>query len=497
MKHKSTFSIGPAILVTAAFIGPGTVWTASSAGNSYGFLLLWSVAFSVFATIVLQEMAARLGIVSGEGLSQALKSSFAHPLVRMLVLGLVLTAILIGNAAYQTGNLLGAASGVMALSATNPVETETESNVLLELGQQKLEPTGKSSDSALVQNLVVGLIGAIALVIIWIGRFGVLQMVLTLLVAFMSLLFVIAAIKSGPDWSRVAAGFVPRIPEGAEWLVVGLIGTTVVPYNLFLHASAAARRWHPSNHVDVGDPSQCRRAIISSRWDTVVSVLIGGIVTCAILVTSAVAFHSADGTAREGLSNAKEVAIQLEPVLGSSAKTMFSIGLFAAGLTSAITAPIAAGYAAAGCFGWNGKLSDWRLKATATFVVLVGTGFAIRFGASPKETIILAQVANGLLLPIIAVFLLVMVNRKQLLNQYVNRRWSNAAAVVVILIVSVIGIRNLYQGWEKFQTLREPVVKQINRSGPQDVEPVVSALRQLSSRGPLNLSPAAKFKITS
>lgn len=451
------FSIGPAILVTAAFIGPGTVMTASSAGNSFGFLLLWSVAFSVFATIVLQEMAARLGIVTGTGLSQALNSSISQKLIRGLVLGLVLVAILIGNAAYQTGNILGAATGVLVLNSDS-VEPESDSQIGIAAGAAATN----AGSQRVPQNIAVMLIGTAALLVIWIGRFDVLQMVLTLLVASMSLLFVIAAFRSHPDWSQVAFGFVPRIPQGAEWIVVGLIGTTVVPYNLFLHASAAAQRWHPTpgetrSPTADGRPMDCRNAIASSRLDTVLSVLIGGVVTCAILITSSVAFHSVDGAQQNQLSTVQDVATQLEPALGAWAKTMFAIGLFAAGLTSAITAPIAAGYAASGCFGWSGKLSDWRLKTTASLVVLAGIVFAILFGASPKQTIILAQVANGLLLPIIAVCLLIIVNRTGLMKQYRNRLGANLLGVFVIIVVTIVGVRNLYLGWEKFQKLLQPV----------------------------------------
>jgi manganese transport protein len=91
MKKHRLF--GPAILVTAAFIGPGTVVTASRAGSDFGFLLLWAIGFSVLATIVLQEMAARVGIVTGQGLSHVIKAAIDHPIFRITVLGLILIAL--------------------------------------------------------------------------------------------------------------------------------------------------------------------------------------------------------------------------------------------------------------------------------------------------------------------------------------------------------------------------------------------------------------------
>ena len=451
MSGSKSFGLGPAVLVTAAFIGPGTVMAASSAGAEYGYVLLWAIAFSVFATIVLQEMAARLGIASGGGLSQAIKTSIKNRLLRFLTLALVLLAIFVGNSAYQTGNILGAAAGVLSMGSEDSESSEV-ADVAANLSARQSTPAEASDENARNQDIIVFLIGLTALVVIWIGRFDVLQTVLTFLVGLMSVLFIIAAIQSGPDWNRVALGFVPRVPSGSDWIVIGLIGTTVVPYNLFLHASAAAQRWG-------GDQTALHptaKAIRSSRLDTIVSVLIGGLITSSILITACAAFH---GDTSTDLKSVKDVALQLEPALGAWSKSLFALGLLAAGLTSAITAPIAAGYAAAGCFGWPGRLSDWRLKVTASLVVICGIYCAVKFGSSPKETIILAQVANGLLLPIIAVGLLLMANNSALMKGFCNRRVSNVFAVVVILIVALIAINQFRKITKSFSsTMAPPVV---------------------------------------
>ena len=103
---------GPGFLVTAAFIGPGSIATASVAGANFGFVLLWALLFSLIATIVLQEMAARLGLVSGSGLSQALRSTFSSPIISRCAVVLVVSAIGVGNAAYEAGNISGAALGL-------------------------------------------------------------------------------------------------------------------------------------------------------------------------------------------------------------------------------------------------------------------------------------------------------------------------------------------------------------------------------------------------
>ena len=109
-------SLGPGLLVAAAFIGPGTVTTATVAGARFGYALLWAVAFSVVATIVLQEMSARLGLVTREGLGEALRTTMTHPVARILSIALVVSAIALGNAAFQMGNITGAAIVLEALS---------------------------------------------------------------------------------------------------------------------------------------------------------------------------------------------------------------------------------------------------------------------------------------------------------------------------------------------------------------------------------------------
>ena len=171
-------------------------------------------------------------------------------------MALVLGAILFGNAAYQTGNILGSAKGL---------------DLICNLGVSVLAYS----------------VAAVALIIIWIGRIEVLQWLLMGLVGIMGLVFVFSAIQAAPDWNAVLAGLQPRIPDGGEWAIVGLIGTTVVPYNLFLHASAAAQRYHEYSDVD--------SAIRHSRWDTIIAIGIGGVVTAALTILSAVTFGGQAG----------------------------------------------------------------------------------------------------------------------------------------------------------------------------------------------------------
>lgn len=448
------------MLVTAAFIGPGTVLVASRAGAMYGFSLLWAVAFSVFAAIVLQEMAARLGIVSGSGLAEAIKRSCSYTSLRWGLLGLVLIGILIGNAAFQTGNLLGAATGAAVLAQAKPSHEQPRQPIigLANEAAEKLSAQGPArldirstnfSRQELSPYLIV--LSFIAWLLLMIGRFDWLQKVLTLLVVLMSGLFVLAALISAPRFSAIVGGLVPQFPVGSGLTIIALIGTTVVPYNLFLHASAAASRWPVES---VKKTSDKERAVKNSRTDTWIAVLIGGAVTASILITAAMAFHVEGGGTSEKtvLPSVEVVAQQLQPALGAWAKTFFAIGLCAAGLTSAITAPLAAAYATAGCFGWPSRLSDWRLKSVATLVMGTGLGCAIYFGGSPQQAVLIAQAANGLLLPIIAVLLLVLMNRVDVMFRFHNTLWQNGLGVMVIGVVTLLAAQQLISVFEKILT---------------------------------------------
>ena len=387
--------------MTAAFIGPGTITTASRAGAEFGSALAWAILFSVMAAIVLQEMAGRVGLVTRGGLGEAIRASLTHPLARALATGSVVVAIALGNAAYQTGNLTGAAIGLGALTGLP------------------------------VQAMVV-LIGAGAGVVLAIGRYELIERVLVLLVIVMSFVFAATAVVLGPDLGELARGLlIPNVPRASLVTVIALIGTTVVPYNLFLHASAVREKWSAEVPVDV--------AIRESRRDTILAVSLGGGVTLSVMIT-------AGATAQAGtFTTVAAMGQQLEPVLGRWASGFFAAGLAAAGVTSAVTAPLAAAYATAGAMGWPMTLRSRRFRAVWAAVLLVGMVCAIWFGGSPIQAIILAQAANGLILPFVVVFLLIVVNRKTTMKRATNGRTANALGVLVVLVAAGLGAWKLWR----------------------------------------------------
>jgi manganese transport protein len=377
-------------VIAAAFIGPGTVTTAASAGAQFGYALLWALAFSTLATLVLQEASARVTIVSGRNLGEAIREQFQGRPVGVLVLGMVLGAIVLGNAAYEAGNILGAVSG-LSLWARVPAP-------LLTLA-----------------------IGATAAAVLWLGTPRRVAQLLSVTVAFMGTAFLITAFLLRPPLEELLGGsLVPSLPPASGLLVLGLVGTTVVPYNLFLGSGIAA--------------GQSLREL---RFGLGVAVLLGGLISMGILVV---------GAAVEGPFSFEALAATLAQRFGGAGGALFAWGLFAAGLSSAITAPLAAAITARSLFhGGAGRweVDSWRYRGVWLGVLLVGVAFGLA-GVRPIPAIILAQALNGVLLPFAAVFLLLVVNDRVLMGERgLNGPVSNTAMALVVLVTLVLGVTNV------------------------------------------------------
>lgn len=400
--------LGPGILVSAAFIGPGTVTVCTLAGVEFGFSLLWALLLSVVACIILQEMAARVGIVTQKGLSEVIREEIKNPFFRSLSVLLIFSAIVIGNAAYEAGNISGAVLGV---SAVIPPQ-------ILEVGQISL-------------NLWSVLIGVVAFSLLSIGNYKVLERVFIGLVAVMSISFLVTAVMTQPNFTTLLKGlFVPSNGEAGILTVMALLGTTVVPYNLFLHASLVSEKWND------------RSFLKTSQKELIWSISLGGIVSIAIVVTAA-----ASGVT--DVTTAADLAVGLEPLFGRFSTWFIALGLFAAGISSAITAPLAAAYVVSGCMGWKKSLTSVKFKVVWATVLLLGMIFS-SLGFKPVEIIRFAQVANGLLLPVVAIFLLWIVNRPAIMGSSKNSSLLNILGLLIIGTTILLGARSIVTVLQNF-----------------------------------------------
>jgi manganese transport protein len=368
--------------IAAAFVGPGTVTTAAASGARFGLTLLWALLFSFLACWVLQEASARLSIQSGLSLGRALRERFSGP-SRWLIHGLVLGAIVIGTAAFEVGNILGAVAGLELVLRIDRVW------------------------------LALGVIVSSGL-LLWMGTLQSLSRLLSVLVAFMGLAFFWTAWRVHPPDAAWLRGMLwPSMPDGAESLVVGLIGTTVVPYNLFLGSRLARGQ-----------------DLRLSRLGLAVSIAVGVAISMAILVT---------GSAISGPFSYEALAERLTAGLGPGGRTLFALGLFAAGFSSALTAPTAAAITARGILSpdtWSERGLPYR--AVLFGVWGVGALFGL-LGVRPIPAILAAQALNGALLPLVAFFLWVAVNDTKLMGPARNGRLANTLTALVTATATLLG----------------------------------------------------------
>jgi len=396
---------GPGMMVSAAFIGPGTVTACTLAGANFGFALIWALAFATVTTIILQSIAVRVALVSRMGLAEAMMQTVASPPLRWLAALLLIAALALGNAAYEAGNISGALLGLEALN----------SNL---------------SDN---RTLTIAAIAVLAGALILFSKPRWVERILIAMVLFMCASFLLTFFLTKPDIGAILGGFVPTIPEGGLLTAIALIGTTIVPYNLFLHAASVRERW--TKETDLAE----------AQTDSAVSIGIGGLVSITILATAAASLF---GSGKE-ISSAVDMAEQLNPLFGSFASATLGAGLFAAGLTSAITAPLATGYIVQEIFGKTEKdASRAPFRIGALLVILSGT-FGALLNYKPVEIIFVAQIANGLLLPIIAFFLIKLANDSALLGRHVNGWKGNIAGAIILAVTSMLGIRLIARamGW--------------------------------------------------
>ena len=381
-------------IISAAFIGPGTITTASKAGAEFGFSLLWALVFSTFACIILQEASARIAISSGKNLGEAISIRFKSRSKRLVILLLIISAIIIGSAAYETGNLVGAVAGLTLIVNVKPY-------------------------------WLVLIIGLMAAIVLSLPSLRIIARLMGYLVVIMGTAFLITAFMIKPDTGEIVKGAIlPNIPDGsgAGLLILGLIGTTVVPYNLFLGSGIADKN----------------QRINEMRLGLGIAIMLGGVISGAVLVV---------GTAVQGDYSYQSLAAALTDGIGEWAIYLFGFGMFAAGFSSAVTAPLASAITAKSLFG-AAKKAKWDIgslnfRLVWVFVLLTGILFGV-VNIRPIPVIIFAQAMNGFVLPFISVFIVIVVNDPELMgNLNINRWISNIMMGFVVWVTMVLGGMNI------------------------------------------------------
>ncbi len=382
-------------VISAAFIGPGTVTTAVTAGSLYQLDLLWTIVFATVACILLQEVSARITIASGLSLGQAVVKKFGSQ-KGFWINVTIGVSVIIGCAAYEAGNILGGVSGL---------------NLLFE------------GDGRVYTILIT----AFVVFILWSGRQQWISTLMTILVAMMGLAFLVLALHIDFSVSQmIASNVLPKIPEGSELITLGLVGTTIVPYNLFLGSGISKGQTVPLMRIGL-----------------TVSVVIGGLITIWILLA---------GTLVNDFSSFPVLADEFRSKVGLVGAWALGIGLFAAGFSSAITSPYAASVIAANVLGTEKKN---LIRLAWGIVVIIGFLFGIS-GVKPIPIILVVQALNGLILPLVTAYLIIIVNDRTLIPK--ENRHAGSYNLVLLLIfgcVLLIGLTSIDKSISTFVGLRE------------------------------------------
>jgi manganese transport protein len=375
-------------VISAAFIGPGTVTTCGLAGATYGTSLLWALVFSMLGTILLQEAAARVTIASGQTLGEIL--TLRHGPYGRYVNGLLALGVITGCAGYEAGNLLGAVAGLQLLFQV----------------------------PSWVLTLLVGLV---AYLLLSIQTMAILTRALGMLVFVMGIAFIWVGVQDLPPLTQVLHdSLVPGFPPGSALVITGLVGTTIVPYNLFL-----------ASGIGQG------QSVPQMRFGITLAVLIGGIISASILL---------GGTQITGTFSFQNAASVLAARFGSAGSLLYSVGLFAAGFTSVVTAPFAAAITARTLLHVTPAQSAWVWRV----VLAIGLTFGL-LETRPIPIIIAAQAMNGLLLPFVTWQLVRVVNDATILPAaHLNNRLQNLLLYLVFGVSVLLGLNSLYNALKNF-----------------------------------------------
>ena len=389
--------VGPGIITSNVDNDPGGITTYSIAGAHYGYDLLWMLLPMLIALIVVQEMCVRMGIVTGKGLADLIRENFGLKLTFYLLAALLLTNIF---------NTMSEFSGVAAAS----------------------ELLGVS------RYLALPLAAMFVLFLIFRGTYRVVERVFLVASTFY-VAYVIAAFMAEPDWGEVVhSAVVPHIELSTAYIVlmVGLIGTTIAPWMQFYIQASTVEKSIKKDEL--------RYSQIDVTVGSIMAVAVAGF----IIIATAATLHKAGIT----VDSAAAAAQALEPLAGKYAKTLFALGLLAAGVFSAGILPLSTAYHVCEGMGWPAGVSHAYREAKQFYVLyLLIVAVAVVPILLPQISLVkvmfFSQVANGILLPFVLLMMLRLVNDRDLMGDKVNGVVFNViayATVVLVIVFSLAGI---------------------------------------------------------
>jgi NRAMP (natural resistance-associated macrophage protein)-like metal ion transporter len=386
--------IGPGIIAASAGNDAGGISTYSVAGARYGYSMLWMMLAMTPSFILVQEMAGRMGATTGKGFAALIRERFG---IRPTFAAMLL--LLTSNAATTVAEFAGVAAAMELFGVSRLVAVP------------------------------------IAALVVWLlvvrGSYQRVEKVL-LALSSVFIAYVISAFMAQPDWGEVARSFgVPQVlPErGFIALAIGLTGTTIAPWMQFLVQS---------NIVDKGTTI---KEWALARWDVIAGALSANIVACFIIITTATVLHPAGIQ----ITGAEEAAQALAPLAGRYASLLFSIGLLSASVLSAAVLPLTASYAVCEAFGWESGLDHTWAEAPVfnglyTVVIAAAAAVILLPGLDLIGIMLVSQVVNGIMLPFLLIFMMIIVNDRRIMGRHTNSRLNNVLAWTTIVIVITLTV---------------------------------------------------------
>lgn len=396
-------SMGPAIIVAAGILGPGTVTTSSVYGSKYGYAGLWIVAMAVLLAIFYQEPAIRITNMNNDDENQTVMLGIRNHISKPMAIILWIT-LLFGGIALQAGNLAGTA---MALSYFFP-------------GTNNF--------------FWVCVISITGFTVGWFGVYKIVENFNKILIAAIIIAFVLCAVYTGPNvGSLLTEGFTFKIAGGDYWTALALLSTTA-PYHVVVgYSSLMKKRRMESNSVD---NTSTDAQIKSAKFDLCISMIFAGLVTAAIIICAGTVMFPRGIEVK----SASDMALQLTPLLGKFAGIVFSFGLFAAGFSTVLYQVTIQPYYMNEAFG-----KEVNLKSRQSRLVMASTGilplFVIAlFGGTPVSLIVAAQALTGLAYPLVVILVFILCNNKNFMGKYKNTKSQNAIYAIIGLITTFLAI---------------------------------------------------------
>jgi Mn2+/Fe2+ NRAMP family transporter len=386
--------LGPGIIAASAGNDSGGISTYSAAGARFGYQMLWMIFVMTFSLVIVQEMAARMGAVTGKGFAALIRERFG---VRLALFAMV--CLLASNAATSVAEFAGIAASLGLFGVS--------------------------------KYIAVPLMAVVVWTLVTRGNFSVVEKILLVLSAvFLS--YIVAGFMARPDWGVVLrATVIPQFTWTPAFvsLVIATIGTTIAPWMQF---------FVQSNMVDKG------ATVADLKWqrvDVMGGAVSANVVAWFIIMTTGTVLYPQGIQA----TDAAQAAQALAPLAGSFATVLFAIGLFGASTLAAAVLPLTAAYAICEAFGWEAGVNRSWSEAPAfngifTFVIFFGAAVILIPNVNLVGIMIFSQVINGVLLPFLLIFMMVLVNDKRLMGTHTNGMIYNAVAWITIGLVLALTV---------------------------------------------------------